>query len=133
MEALVCPNCQSRLSVPAGAVQDERLRRCLVCPSSDLFARKDFPQRLGVALVVVGFAASCVTWYYYEPIWTYAILFATAAIDLALYLVCGEALQCYRCGAIYRGAPGLSTHSPFSLDVHERHRQQMAREKQVSR
>jgi hypothetical protein len=108
------------------------LRRCVVCPSSDLYARKDFPQRLGVTLVVLGFAASCVAWYYvswspYAIYWTFGILFATALVDVLLYVVCGQALQCYRCGAIYRDVPRMDEHAPFSLDVHERHRQQAAR------
>ncbi len=113
--------------MPRGAVEHGQLRRCVLCPSSDLYVRKDFPQRLGVTLVVVGFAASCVAWHYYALYWTFGILFATALVDVLLYVICGEALQCYRCGAIYRDVPGMDEHSPFSLDVHERHRQQAAR------
>ncbi len=126
-ETVACPHCGARVAVPKGAIEGGRLRRCVVCPSSDLYVRKDFPQRLGVALVVVGFAASCVAWYYHEPFWTFAILFATAFVDVLLYVVCGDALQCYRCGAIYRAVPGIGEHAPFSLDVHERHRQAAAR------
>src|SRR5688572_20911929 len=98
--AIVCPSCQSAVALPPRVIEEGRLRRCLVCPSLDLFVRKDFPQRLGVALVVIGFAASCVTWYYHAYLWTYVILFATALVDALLYVWCGEALQCYRCGAI---------------------------------
>jgi hypothetical protein len=130
--ALVCPHCQARMPIPPGAMAEGSLRRCLVCPSHDLFARKDFPQRLGVAIVVVGFAASCVAWYYYEYIWTYAILFATALVDALLYLYCGEALQCYRCGAMYRGVTEPGEYPSFSLEVHERHRQQAARENKAT-
>ncbi len=124
---VACPHCQARVAVPSGAIESGQLRRCVVCPSSDLYVRKDFPQRLGVTLVVIGFAASCVAWHYYALFWTFAILFATALVDVLLYVVCGDALQCYRCGAIYRDVPGIGEHAPFSLDVHERHRQQAAR------
>ena len=124
---LACPRCQSQFRVPPGALEGGCLRRCVVCPSADVFVRKDFPQRLGVWLVVVGFAASCVAWYYYALYWTFGILFATALADVLLYLVCGEALQCYRCAAIYREVPAMEQHAPFSLDVHERHRQEAAR------
>ena len=127
---LGCPRCQSHLVVPQGVVGAGRLSRCVVCPSADLYVRKDFPQRLGVALVVVGFVASCVAWYYYAIYWTFGILFATALADVLLYVVCGEALQCYRCGAIYRDVPALEQHAPFSLDVHERHRQEAARSRE---
>jgi hypothetical protein len=126
--AVVCPQCQTRVLTPRGALEEGQLRRCVVCPSTDLYLRKDFPQRLGVLLVVLGFAASCVAWYFYAIYLTFGILLATALVDVVLYVVCGEALQCYRCGAIYRDVPGIEDHAPFNLDVHERHRQQVARE-----
>ena len=57
LSVLACPHCGTALEVPAdGFATDSppRLARCLVCPSADLFIRKDFPQRLGVGIVVVG-------------------------------------------------------------------------------
>jgi hypothetical protein len=102
------------------------VRRCLVCPSTDLFLRKDFPQRLGVGIVTVGILASCITWAMSEIVATFAILFATALVDVVLYLVVPDALMCYRCGAMYRQASGTG-HEPFNLETHERYRQQAAR------
>ena len=75
---LVCPHCPQRIEVPADAVASGRLNRCLVCPSTDLFLRKDFPQRLGVGLVIFGFIASSIAWANYQVFWTFAILFITA-------------------------------------------------------
>ena len=106
-EQLPCSQCGLEFRVPADAWSDNRLRRCLACPSHDLFIRKDFPQRLGVAIVVTGFAFSSVAWYFYEPLWAFAFLFATALIDVVLYLVMGDAINCYRCGAQYRGVPDI--------------------------
>ncbi len=63
---LSCPRCSRSISLPEGAIlpatatEPPRLTRCVVCPSTELFVRKNFPQRLGVGIVVVGFAASCV-------------------------------------------------------------------------
>jgi len=136
---LVCPACGAELAVPADAIGWSTpaggaaapgtglplLRRCLVCPSGELFARKDFPQRLGVGIVVAGFVASCVTWAWQLLVPTFAILFGTAAIDVVLYLLMPECLICYRCGARYRGAGG--GHGGFDLETHERHRQQRIR------
>lgn len=122
-----CALCDRQMPIPPGALGAEKLRRCLVCPSTDLFVRKDFPQRLGVTVVAIGILASCVAWAYHQLIPTFVILFLTALIDVVLYLVVPNALMCYRCGAQYRGAPGLETHSPFNLETHERHRQQKAR------
>jgi hypothetical protein len=125
--ALVCPQCAVELKIPPGTLADGGVSRCLACPSTDLFVRKDFPQRLGVAIVVLGFAASCVTWHYYYLYATFGILFATALIDVALYAVMGDSLNCYRCGAQYRALDSLQKHGPFDLATHERYRQQAAR------
>lgn len=128
---VVCAHCGLELSPPADAWRDGTLTRCLVCPSNDLFVRKDFPQRLGVAIVALGFGVSCVTWYYYWTTVTFAVLFATALADLGLYLIVGDSLMCYRCGAQYRELPTLEHHERFDLETHERYRQQAARETQL--
>ncbi len=124
---IVCPHCQQRLEAPSDAWDQGKLCRCLVCPSTDLFVRKDFPQRLGVAIVVIGFALSTITWAYSLILPTFAIFFATAAIDLVLYLIVPDALMCYRCFAQYRGVDGVERHGGFNLETHERHRQHVAR------
>ncbi|MFM8734516.1 MAG: hypothetical protein ACKOC8_04900 [Pirellulales bacterium] len=136
---LECPRCAAAVDVardaiawagPAGepvaaGAGEPRLRRCLVCPCAELFVRKDFPQRLGVGIVVVGFAASCVTWAQRLLVPTFAILFGTALVDVVLYLLMPECLTCYRCGARYRGAGGHF--EGFDLETHEKHRQQRMR------
>ena len=104
-----------------------QLRRCLVCPSTELFVRKDFPQRVGLAIVVAGLAASCVAWAWRELVLTFAILFGTALVDVVLYLVMPDCLSCYRCGARYRGAGVRGSFGGFDLETHEKHRQQTAR------
>lgn len=138
---LDCPHCAATLAVPPEAITwvaadgtpvaqgtgRVRLRRCVVCPSTELFARKDFPQRLGVAIVVAGFAASCVTWSQYLLVPTFAILFGTALLDVLLYLLMPECLTCYRCAARYRGDGVADDHGGFDLETHEKHRQQRAR------
>jgi hypothetical protein len=127
---LACSHCQQRIAIPAQAIMGNRLNRCLVCPSTDLFARKDFPQRLGVALVVLGFVGSSIAWANYQVFWTFAILFATALVDLGLYIVMGQSLTCYRCHAQYRGFDDIEQHGGFDLETHERYRQLAARMKE---
>jgi hypothetical protein len=127
---LVCTHCGRQIAVPDDAISDGRIKRCLVCPSTDLFAGKDFPQRLGVALVVFGFIASSIAWANYQVLLTFAILFGTALVDLVLYLVMGESLTCYRCHAQYRGFEEIERHGGFDLETHERYRQMAARLKE---
>ena len=133
---LECGRCDASLPVPPGAVvaatagqpgATDRVLRCVVCPSTELFARKDFPQRLGVAIVVAGFAASCLTWAWRLLVPTFAILFATALLDVVLYLLVPECLTCYRCGARYSGGGVADGAGGFDLETHERHRQLQAR------
>jgi hypothetical protein len=95
----------------------------VICPSTELFVRKDFSQSLGVAIVVAGGIVSSIFWFYRMPLWTYGVLFATALIDVVLYVTVGNLLQCYRCQAQYRGIPGLENREPFNLETHEKHRQ----------
>jgi len=129
---LDCPHCQSAITINAGtidksALDGNRVKSCLVCPSTDLFVRKDFPQRLGVGLVVIGIVGSSIAWYYSNVLWTFGILFATALIDVGLYSIVGDALMCYRCQAQYRGVEGMDTHCEFDLETHEKYRQLEAR------
>jgi hypothetical protein len=124
---IACPQCHTRLSIPDSATREGQLWRCLVCPSTELFIRKDFSQSLGVAIVVVGVVVSSVFWAYRLPIWTYAVLFATALIDVVLYVTVGNVLQCYRCQSQYRDVPGMENHGGFDLETHEKHRQQRIR------
>jgi DNA-directed RNA polymerase subunit RPC12/RpoP len=131
--SLTCPHCQQQLNLPAGGVEGQRVRRCLVCPSHDLYVRKDFPQRLGVALVVLGIVGSSIAWHYAHLGWTFGILFATALADLLLFTLVGTALMCYRCGAQYRGVAEMESHGQFSLETHEKYRQLAARTGAVQR
>jgi DNA-directed RNA polymerase subunit RPC12/RpoP len=128
-DRLECPHCRLQIRVPADAISGREIHRCLVCPGTELFARKDFPQRLGVALVIAGFVGSSIAWANYQVLWSFAILFGTALIDFVLYVVMGESLTCYRCHAQYRGFEEIERHGGFNLETHERHRQMAARMK----
>ena len=137
--SIICTACGQSVAVPQGAIQvsernaQPRLNRCLVCPSTELFVRKNFPQRLGIAIVVVGLAMSCVAWGYRDLFWTFGILFSTALLDVILFFVVPDCLTCYRCGARYTGTDGMSEFGNFNLETHEKHRQQAARERQSNR
>jgi len=130
---IACPHCHTKWPIPPGAIAGDDLQRCVVCPSTELFVRKDFSQSLGVAIVVVGGIVSSIFWFYRMPLWTYGVLFATALIDVVLYVTVGNLLQCYRCQAQYRGIPGLENREPFNLETHEKHRQQRIRLGQQSK
>ena len=124
---LLCTSCNEAIPVADADYSGESLRTCLICGCQELYVRKDFPQRLGIAIVVCGFVASSVALAFHLRFVTYAILFATALIDLLLYLTVPNMLQCYRCQAVYRGLRGLEAFEPFKLETHEKFRQQQIR------
>ncbi len=103
------PGLPSGDPAPPGAIDHGRLTRCLVCPSTDLFVRKDFSAAAGGRPGGAGgWWGSSVAWGFGRPIATFAILFATALVDVVLYLIVPNALMCYRCGAQYRQVVGLT-------------------------
>ena len=126
-EPIRCVRCQHELPVDSDALDTQRLKHCVVCGGRELYVRKDFPQRLGVAIIVVGMAAAMGAVFLHHHVIFLAILIGLAAIDAVLYSVTGNALHCYRCHSEYRGLQGLERFNPFDLEIHERHRQQQAR------
>jgi hypothetical protein len=106
---------------------------CPLCATDDLYVRKDFPQGLGLAIVVAGFLASTVYWYYERPLPALAILLASALLDMALYYLVADVTICYRCQCQTRGEgsnPG-QRYLPFDLAVGERYRQERLRVEQL--
>ena len=124
-----CPRCdhQLRLAAPAG----ETVHACLACGNPEIYRKKDFPHRLGMAILAAAILASVIT-YYLRYIWaTWAILIGSAVVDGVLYLLVGDVSVCYRCGAEYRGFPANPEHRPFELGVGERYRQEKVRREQL--
>ncbi len=122
-----CPRCNNKIELTNSLSDDGSLRKCPVCACDELFWRKDFPQRLGVTIVVAGFAISCVTWYFHMLMPTFAVLLITALIDFTLYALMGDVLECYRCHGQFRGCSSGEAHGGFELETHEKHRQIQAR------
>ncbi len=126
-QPVVCRHCGATASRTGEVPADGRLERCLVCPSQELFVRKDFPQGLGLAIIGTGFVLSSIALAWHQSILSLAILIASAAVDGLLYLWMGTVLTCYRCHAEYRDVTNMDRHPTFRLEVHERYRQQAAR------
>ena len=80
----------------------ERLRRMQQCRT---VSRKDFPQTLGVSILVICCVASTATYFYYQQWWTWGILIGSAVFDCLLYLLVKDVTVCYRCDAHYRNLP----------------------------
>jgi hypothetical protein len=108
-------------------IEDDRPKRCLCCGNEDLWRQKDFPQGLGLLMVLTGGILSTIAWAYVEPVWALGILLVFAAIDMILYAVMNDVLVCYRCRARHRKANIHDDHPRFNLELNERYRQEEIR------
>jgi hypothetical protein len=105
------------------AAGQDHLHACPSCGCKDLFVRKDFPQKLGLAVVVVAavsfliLAANPRT--FYIGVW---VLVAAAGLDAVLYFVVKKVTVCYRCRAEFRDVPVNPEHEAFELSIGEKYR-----------
>ena len=124
-----CTQCRVGRLLHCELVEDGQLRACPWCATTDLYIQKDFPQGLGLFIVIVGFVISTIFWYLEMPLFTYLVLLASALVDMVLYYRVPDVTICYRCLSQIRGAgsnPENRFH-PFDLAVGERYRQERLR------
>jgi hypothetical protein len=132
-DQVVCRECGKARALHPEALEGHQLHSCPWCSTGDLYVQKDFPQGLGLTIVVAGFAISTVFWYYEMPIPAYLALVASVLIDLAVYRKVGDVTICYRCLCQLRGEgsnPQCRFH-PFDLALGERYRQERIRAQEL--
>ena len=101
----------------------EMLEQCPTCGCRDLFVRKDFPQRLGLAIVLVAGVAFLVLAARRSNFYLGAIvLIAALLIDALGYFLVGKVTVCYRCRAEFRDVPINPKHEAFELSIAEKYR-----------
>jgi hypothetical protein len=88
--------------------------RCPACAGDQLYVQRDFNQKAGLAIVVLGAVLAPFTPYY-------ASLWIAAAVDAGLYLLLPEITVCYRCHAHFRGFARNPKHQAFDLHVAEQY------------
>ena len=104
---------------------DKHLEQCPACGCRDLFIRKDFPQKLGLSIVVVAgvtflaLAASRQRFYLGA-----LVLLAAVLLDALLYWFVPKITVCYRCRAEFRDHPINPEHEGFELAIGEKYRRQ---------
>src|SRR5215218_9262166 len=99
------------------------LTTCPACGCRDLFIRKDFPQKIGMAIVVVAgvtflFLAASRNRFYLGAL----VLLAAVVLDAILYFAVPKITVCYRCRAEFRDAPLNPDHEGFDLATGEKYR-----------
>jgi DNA-directed RNA polymerase subunit RPC12/RpoP len=79
------------------------LVRCPACGCRELFVRKDFPQALGLGVVVAGAVGATALFAMERPGWMLAVLVGVPAVDAVLSVFAGRLLVCHRCRSEFRG------------------------------
>lgn len=118
-----CPRCGWRATVKIDEAFAQRgeVRRCAACDGIEFFVRKDFPQKLGLMMVIL-FGTVASIFYYIENIpATFGTLAALVVVDAAIYFFVGRVTVCYRCRAEYRGVVYNPDHQGFDLATSEKY------------
>jgi len=117
-----CPRCHVKqpMTVTPAMRTEQTVDRCAVCGSRELFLRKDFPQRVGLAIVLV-FGAAAIYFFRTSVFAAFAVLAAAAVLDLIIYALIGKVTTCYACRAEFRRCALNPAHEGFDLATSEKY------------
>jgi hypothetical protein len=120
--SITCPRCHTEhpVQVTDAMLGDNRVDLCAVCGCRELFIRKDFPQKLGLAVVLIAGVASIIL-FKRNFLAAYAVLAAAMAVDFLWYLMIGKVTTCYACRAEYRKGALNPAHQDFDLATSEQY------------
>jgi len=121
-DTMKCPRCgvEHPMHVSDALRNDHIVDRCAVCDGKEMFVRKDFPQRLGFA-VVVAFGLAAIYFFNKSVLTAWSILAAAVIVDLVIYFLIGKVTTCYACRAEYRRCQLNSEHEGFDLATSEKY------------
>lgn len=100
--------------------REQQVDACAVCGGTEMFVRKDFPQRIGLAVVVV-FGLAAIYAFRTSVLIGWAILAGAVLVDLVIYGFIGRVTTCYACRAEYRGGVLNPRHEGFDLATSEKY------------
>jgi predicted RNA-binding Zn-ribbon protein involved in translation (DUF1610 family) len=111
-----CASCGASPSVEVpAALRDTRVvEACPACGNGLLYVQRDFNQKAGLAVVIVGAVLAPFTPFY-------SSLFVAGAVDAVLYAMLADVTVCYRCQAHMRGFARNPSHHAFDLHVAEQY------------
>jgi hypothetical protein len=103
---------------------NEPLSKCPKCDCRDMFIRKDFPQRLGLAIVIIAGVTFLIL--AANPrlfCMGVMVLLVAMAVDALLYAFVPKITVCYKCRSEFRDCAINPEHEGFELAVGEKYRQ----------
>ena len=122
-ERFTCPHCHGEFPIfmNDSIVKQGAVTACVSCGHDALYVQKDFNRRTGLAIVLIGIAASIYFFALGRPFLAMGALGLTALVDFLAYSLVGQVTVCYSCHAIYRGFKGNPEHEPFDLKKLEKY------------
>ncbi len=102
------------LAIPESLRATRVVERCPACDGTQLYVQRDFNQKAGLAIVVLGALLAPFTPFY-------SSLFVAAIVDAALYALLPEITVCYRCHAHFRRFERNPAHHGFDLHLAEQY------------
>src|SRR4026208_2303746 len=96
---------------------------CPHCGCRELFIRKNFPQNLGLTIVIIAGLTFLILSAF--PRLSYlgvGVLLAATLLDFLLYFFVRKITVCYRCRSEFRDQPVDPRHGGFELAVAEKYR-----------
>jgi hypothetical protein len=122
--AIRCGGCQREtpLQMTDAVAGDRAVDACPMCHGLDFYGRKDFDQKTGLAIIVLGALVSAGFYWYGRDLIAYGVLAGAVLIDLLVARWLGEVTVCYRCKAEFRGrypktAPAFDLHTADELEL----------------
>jgi hypothetical protein len=109
-----CEWCGAPAARPSPAMRERNeIDRCarVGCGCAEFFVQRDFSQKVGILVFVIG--AALAPWTYYLS------LVAAALLDWGLFHLVGDVTICYKCAAHYRGAAPNPAHKAFDLVLYD--------------
>jgi len=121
-DTMKCPRCHTEhnMYITTTMRKEHCVDQCAVCGGRELFIRKDFPQKLGLLIVLV-FGAAAIYYFNKDLLTSWAILASAILLDLAVYYFIGKVTTCYACRAEYRRCVPNTTHEGFDLATSEKY------------
>src|SRR5688572_23203885 len=102
---------------------DSFVTQCPRCGCGELFIRNDFPQKVGIAVVIVAAVAFLILASSRQGFdLGRLVLLAAAAVDFVLYALVPKITVCYRCRAEFPDVPLNPEHGGYELAVGEKYK-----------
>jgi hypothetical protein len=111
-----CRSCLAsvKIDVPETLRAKRIVEDCPACGNGLLYVQRDFNQKVGLGVVILGAVLAPFTPFY-------SSLFVAGAVDAGLYALLADVTVCYRCHAHMRGFAKNPAHHAFDLHLAEQY------------